>query len=120
MTCGRRAGSSTSGLATGSRISAISSASAEFHFLVGHFAAEAADPEFANDPPRDRMAEIGGRQEVFEFLEGFIVEPALGEGGGDAAGEFLRAALQAFLEAREKAERHYAGPLRRERLVQLR
>ena len=76
-TCGRFAGSSRSGCATGARIAAISSASAclissSVTSLPKRDAAEARD-----HPPRHLGAEVGGDQHVLQLLQRRIVQPPL-------------------------------------------
>src|SRR5208283_529480 len=56
-----------------------------------------------------RGPQIGGNQQLLELLERLIVQLALGKHRGDAAGQFLRAALQAFLQARKETIGHQAA-----------
>ena len=78
--------------------------------LVGHFLAEAGAAEGGDHLAGDLGAQIGGDQQFLQFLQRLVIQPALLENGGDAAGELLGAARQAlFQPGEETAERHQAA-----------
>ena len=87
MTCGLCAASSASGRATGCRIAAISCASAPRTSSGGNLLVEARLGQFGGQPRRRRRAEIGGDQQLFQFLQRRFIEPRLREDAGDARRE---------------------------------
>jgi hypothetical protein len=69
------------------------------HFGRRDVLAVAGRGQRVGDSHRGLDPEIGLQQDVFQFLEGLLVQLALGEDAGDLAGELARGARQALAQA---------------------
>ena len=88
-TCGLRAGSMASGLATGCRISAMSSAKAARTSSSVTSLPKRSLPSLSTRRAATADAEIGLDQRVLQVVERLLVELLLGEEAGDALGDAL-------------------------------
>src|SRR5690606_5768528 len=73
------------------------------HLLRCHLIAETALGQAGDQLRRRRRAEIGGDQQLLEFLQRRVVEAALGEDAGDAVADPARRAGQPLAQPRQPA-----------------
>ena len=83
MTCGFSAGSIASGFATGSSTLSISAGDDLLRLADRDVGVEAAGAELFGDRRGGLEAEVGLEQEILEIVQGFGIDPPLGQDRGD-------------------------------------